>query len=72
MTIYKPNAEQQAMFRKLAQPAGLEFIREKIGDEWVNKALAAAKEAEAKVGNRADAIVQEYIKMANDMYKAIK
>ena len=72
MTIYKPNAEQQAMFRKLAQPAGLEFIRKKIGDEWVDKALAAAKKAEAKVGNRAEAIVNEYIKMANDMYKEIK
>ena len=45
MTIYKPNAEQQAMFRKLAQPAGLEFIRKKIGDEWVDKARAASEKA---------------------------
>ncbi len=60
------------MFRKLAQPAGLEFIKKKIGEEWVKKALDAAEKAEAKVGNRADAIVQEHIKMANDMYKAIK
>jgi hypothetical protein len=60
------------MFRKLAQPAGLEFIRKKIGDEWVDKALAAAKKAETKVGNRAEAIVNEHIKMANDMYKEIK
>jgi C4-dicarboxylate-binding protein DctP len=72
MTIYKPTAEELAMFRKVAQPAGLEFIKEKAGEEWVNAALKAAAEAEKKVGDRADAIIQEHIKMANDLYNKIK
>jgi C4-dicarboxylate-binding protein DctP len=72
MTIYKPTAEEKAMFRKIAQPAGLEFIKTKVGEEWVNKALAAAEKAEAKVGDKAEAIIQERIDKANQMYQAIK
>ncbi|MBW1711801.1 MAG: DctP family TRAP transporter solute-binding subunit [Deltaproteobacteria bacterium] len=72
MTIYSPTAEQLAMFRQAAQPAGLEFIEQKIGKEWVSKALAAAKKAEAKVGDKAEAIVKDHIKMANDLYNKIK
>ncbi len=72
MTIYKPSMEELAMFRKLAQPAGMAFIKEKIGEEWVQKALKAAAESEKKIGDRADAIIQEHIKMANDLYKGIK
>ena len=71
MTIHKPTPAELAKFRQMAQPAGLEFIKKKIGDEWVAKALAAAAKAEAKVGDRADAIVQEHIKLANDLYKGI-
>ena len=72
MNIYKPTAAELAEFRKLAQPAGLEFVKKKAGDEWVAKALKAAKEAEAKVGDKAEAIIQENIKLANDLYKKIK
>jgi C4-dicarboxylate-binding protein DctP len=72
MTIYKPTAQELALFRQIAQPAGLEFIRGKIGAEWVDKALKYAADAEQKVGDRADAIVQEHIQMANDLYKKIK
>ena len=72
MNIYKPTQDELAQFRKIAQPAGLEFIRKKIGDEWVNEALAAAKQAEAKVGDQAEAIIQQHIKLANDLYKKIK
>ncbi len=71
MQIYTPTAAQLAQFRKLAQPAGLKFIRGKIGDEWVNAALAAAKAAEAKVGDKAPAIVEQHIKLAQDWYKKI-
>ena len=72
MQIYSPKPSEQAQFRKLAQPAGLEFITGKIGKAWVDKALAGAASAEKKVGNRADAIVDEVIRMANEKYAAIK
>jgi TRAP-type transport system periplasmic protein len=72
MEIYKPTLEELAMFRELAQPAGLEFITEKVGKEWVDKALNAAKKAEEKVGDRADEIVQETIAMANDLLQKVR
>jgi len=72
MTIYKPSPEELAMFRKLAQPAGTAYIREKVGEDWVGKALKAAAESEKKVGDRADAIIQEHIRMANDLYQKIQ
>mgnify|MGYP000851700014 CR=1 FL=1 len=72
MEIYTPSKEQMAQFRSVAQPAGLEFIKKEAGEEWVKEALAAAAAAEAKVGDNADAIVQDTIKMANDKYLAIK
>ncbi len=65
MLIVKPSSEDLAKFRSVAQPAGLQFISEKVGQSWVDKALAGAKAAEAKVGDRADAIVQETIDYAN-------
>jgi len=72
MNIYKPSQAELGQFRKIAQPAGLQFIRKKIGDEWVNAAVSAAKKAEANVGNQAEAIITKHIKMANDLYKEIK
>ncbi len=72
MNIYKPKAEELAQFRKIAQPAGLDFIRKKIGNQWVDEALAAAKKAEDRVGSKADTIISQHIKMANDLYKKIK
>lgn len=71
MEIYKPSAQELGQFRALAQPAGLEFITEKIGKQWVDKALAGAEVAEKKVGDQADAIVAQTIKMANEQYAAI-
>ncbi|QJT08777.1 DctP family TRAP transporter solute-binding subunit [Oceanidesulfovibrio marinus] len=65
MEIYHPTAEDLTKFRDIAQPAGLKYIREKIGDEWVDAALKAAAEAEATVAGKEDAIVQEYIDTAN-------
>ena len=72
MQVYKPTPEELAQFRKLAQPAGLEFIQGKIGKEWVDGALEAAKVAEVKVGDKADAIVQQHIDKAQELYKKIK
>jgi C4-dicarboxylate-binding protein DctP len=72
MNIYKPTPDQLAQFRKIAQPAGLTFIKKKVGDEWVNEAMTAAQQAEAKVGDQAEVIILQHIKMANDLYKEIK
>ena len=72
MQIHKPSAEELNQFRQIAQPAGLSFIRKKAGDEWTDGILAAAAKAEKEVGDRADQIVQEFIRMANDKYAQIK
>ncbi|ACN17340.1 DctP9 [Desulforapulum autotrophicum HRM2] len=72
MEVYKPTLEELAQFRALAQPAGLEFITDKIGKEWVEKTLKDADEAEKVVGDRADAIIDETIKYANDMLSQVK
>jgi len=39
-----------------------------VGQEWVDKALAAAKKGEQTVGDKADQIVQDHIKLANGKY----
>ena len=71
MQVYNPSAPELGKFRDLAQPAGLEFISQEIGDEWVNKALQGAEKAEKKVGDRAEEIVQEHIDLANEKYQNI-
>jgi C4-dicarboxylate-binding protein DctP len=65
MTVYKPSPAEIAKFREIAQPAGLTFIREKIGNQWVDEALKAAAAAEAAVAGKEDAIVKETIAAAN-------
>ncbi len=72
MTVYKPTADELAKFRELAQPAALSFIKEKIGAEWVEKALNGAREAEAAVAGKEDAIVARTIEAANAAYAKIK
>lgn len=68
MNVNKPTAESLEQFREIAQPPALEFITQKAGQEWVDKALEAAKSAEAQVGDRAEAIIQEHIDLANEKY----
>lgn len=72
MEVYNPSPKELEEFRNLAQPAGLKFISEEIGEKWVKKALKGAEKAEQKVGDRAEEIVQEHIDMANEKYKDIK
>ncbi len=72
MQIYQPTAQELERFRSVAQPAALGFIKEKAGEEWTNKALKAAKDAEAKIGDKADSIIQETIAKSNAMYSEIK
>jgi len=65
MTIYKPTAAEIGAFREIAQPAGLTFSREKIGDQGVDEALKAPAAAEAAVAGKEDAIVKETIAASN-------
>lgn len=68
MVVYQPTKEELAKFRDVAQPAALGYLKAKVGDQWVNRALEAAKKAEQAVGDRADRIIQEHIEMANQKY----
>ena len=72
MDVYNPSAQELEAFRNLAQPAGLKFITDEIGQEWVDMALQGAKKAEKQIGENAQAIVQEHIDMANSKYEAIQ
>ena len=47
MEIYMPSLEEIDNFRQIAQPAALKFIKEKAGEDWVNKMLKAVQEVEA-------------------------
>ncbi len=66
--VTTPKAEVLAQFRDLAQPAALDYIKEKAGEEWVNKIIAASKESEKMVGDKADQIIEDHIKLANEEY----
>jgi C4-dicarboxylate-binding protein DctP len=68
MLVYQPTKEDMAQYRDLAQPAALTYLKEKVGQEWVDKALAAAKKGEQAVGDKADQIIKDHIKLANDKY----
>ena len=72
MQIYKPSTDELNRFRQVSQPAGLSFVRKKAGDEWTDKILKSATEAEKEVGTKADQIVQETIAYANSEYAKIK
>ena len=49
MQVYIPTDEEIDQFRKLAQPAVLEYLKKDIGEEWLNKFLDAVKTAEASL-----------------------
>ena len=49
MTVYMPTAAETAQFRSLAQGAVTPYIREQIGDEWVDKVLTAVDKAEKEL-----------------------
>ena len=68
MVVYQPTKEEMAQYRALAQPAALTYLKGQVGQEWVDKALAAAKKGEQTVGDKADQIVQDHIKLANGKY----
>ena len=47
--IYTPSAEEFEMFRELGRPAAEAFVRDEVGDEWVDQLLEAIAEAEARL-----------------------
>lgn len=72
MRIHKPTAADLEAFRSIAQPAGLQFIEEKIGKDWVNKALEAAAAAEKTVAGKEEQIVNDTIAQAEALLKAAR
>jgi C4-dicarboxylate-binding protein DctP len=68
MVVYQPTKEEMAQYRELAQPAALTYLKAQVGQEWVDKALAAARKGEQAVGDKPDQIVKDHVKLANDKY----
>ena len=44
--VYTPTPEEYAMFRERGRPPAEEYVRSRIGDEWVDDILKAVAEAE--------------------------
>ena len=45
-------------FKRIGQPAYLDFIKEAVGQEWVDKAIRAADEAKKKMIDEEERIIQ--------------
>jgi len=50
MIAYSPNEKEMEAFRELGQPAYLDWLRDKVGKEWVELSLQCAANANAKAG----------------------
>lgn len=50
MIAYSPNEQEMNDFRKMGQPAYLEWLKDKVGGEWVELSLKCAEEANKKAG----------------------
>jgi TRAP-type transport system periplasmic protein len=50
--IYFPTPDQMEMFKNRTRKSAVEWLRQNVGDEWVNKVLAATQKAEKKLGYR--------------------
>jgi TRAP-type C4-dicarboxylate transport system substrate-binding protein len=50
MIAYSPNEQEMNDFRKMGQPAYLEWLKDKVGDEWVQLSLECAEAANKKAG----------------------
>ncbi len=48
MKIYVPTPEEAKQFRELSQPVVLKYVKEQVGEEWVNGVMKAVKEAQEK------------------------
>jgi len=52
VNIYKPSFEEKQQFRNATQASAIEFLRKdpKIGEKWVNDAIAAVNSVEKELG----------------------
>lgn len=48
--IYVPTPAEMGQFRSLAAPAGLEYLKENVSQEWIDEFLEAVELAEKKYG----------------------
>ena len=48
MAAYAPDQEEMESFRKAAQPAYVEWLKTKVGQDWLDLALQCAKDANEK------------------------
>ena len=67
LKVHQPSADEQKMFREAAQPAAVQVIAKKIGQEWVDRALKAAQDANAAVAGSEQQRVEECRRQAQDM-----
>lgn len=48
MVAYSPNDEEMETFRSAGQPAYVEWLKEKVGQDWLDRALECARNANQK------------------------
>ncbi len=48
MVVYSPNEEEMETFRSAGQPSYVEWLKDKVGEEWLDRALECAGNANAK------------------------
>ena len=48
MKAYAPNPEEMESFRKVGQPAYVEWLKSKMSKEWLDLALESAKASNEK------------------------
>ncbi len=58
LQIYAPKPEEMAQFKKIGQPAYIDFVKELAGAEWVDKALRAAEETRKKLASEEDQLIR--------------
>ena len=52
MQIYFPTAAEKAEFRKVSQPAVIEYLKGELGEDMVEGFLTSVRETEAELGWR--------------------
>ncbi len=50
MKIYSPTEEEMGLFREKGQPAYLEWLRSKVGKDWLDLAVECATDANSRAG----------------------
>jgi tripartite ATP-independent transporter DctP family solute receptor len=58
LQIYAPKPEEMAEFKRIGQPAYVDFVKKMVGQEWVDKALRAAEETSKKMKADEDILIR--------------